>query len=500
MGVIKRQGIKQSLVRYLGIGIGFLSTLFIYPLVLEEIGLIRFLQNTALLLVPVALLGSHNVAIRFFPSFKAPDHQHRGFLTLMMLWALAGFLLTSLVLWGGYQWVAGVFEDHPPLYQEYLPYVLVFAFFMVFTQLLTNYISNFQRIVVPALFTELFIKLVLPALILWYFYGSLGLTEVITLFLLTYLLVLIALVIYLFYLGEAHFPLRIPPVARELRKELSSFAFYNILGSWGYMLANRIDIFMLGLLMEGSSSLRNIGIYSINFYVSEVIDAPRKALFNITSPIMAQAFNDQDLGKVKDLYQRSSLNQLIVGLLLFIGIWANLDDLFLLMPNGEEVAQGKYVVLFLGLSKIVDMATGVNSLIIQHSEYYRFNLVAVIIMAVVNIANNWWMIPTQGILGASIATLISIALFNLIKLLFIYQKLHMQPFNRQTFGVLLVGALAYFSSFGISTLGDSTLALIGDIVIRSAWIAGSYVLAIYYFKLSPDINELIEQALQFFRR
>ena len=500
MGVIKRQGIKQSIIRYLGIAIGFLSTLFVYPLVLEEIGLVRFLQNTAWLLVPFALLGSHNIAIRFFPMFRDSKAGHNGFLPLMLLWGLGGFLLTSLILYLSYDQVVLQFSDKPSLYQDYLPYTLVFAFFIVFSQLLTNYISNFQRIVVPALFNELFIKLALPALILGYYFGWISLDEVIWYFLAAYLLVLVALLIYLYFLGEGHFFSPIKPISQTIRKELSSFALYNILGSWGYILANRIDIFMLGLLLPGAGSLKSIGIYSINFFVSEVIDAPRKALFNITSPIVAQAFKEDDLTKVQDLYQRSALNQLAIGWLFFLGIWANLDDLFALMPNGDEVALGKYVVLFLGLGKIFDMATGINGIIIQHSPYYRFNLVAVAIMAVVNIGNNWWMIPAYDILGASIATLVSIFLFNLIKLGYIYQKMKMHPFNWQTMGILLAGLLIYGSSLLLPSVGESILAILLDMIFRSIWIGGSYVAAIYYFGLSEDINDLIRDSLQKIRR
>ena len=50
MGVIIRQGLKYSVVRYSAIFLGLLSTIFIYPLVLDEIGLVRTIQAIALVM------------------------------------------------------------------------------------------------------------------------------------------------------------------------------------------------------------------------------------------------------------------------------------------------------------------------------------------------------------------------------------------------------------------------------------------------------------------
>ena len=69
MGVIKRQGLKRSIVRYIGVLIGMVSMFFIYPLSGEMIGEIRFIVNTAGLLAPFLLLGVNNLTIRFFPRF-----------------------------------------------------------------------------------------------------------------------------------------------------------------------------------------------------------------------------------------------------------------------------------------------------------------------------------------------------------------------------------------------------------------------------------------------
>jgi succinyl-CoA synthetase beta subunit len=42
------------------------------------------------------------------------------------------------------------------------------------------------------------------------------------------------------------------------------------------------------------------------------------------------------------------------------------------MPKGDIYQSGKYVVLFIGLTRLIEMAAGASDVIILHSKYYRF--------------------------------------------------------------------------------------------------------------------------------
>ena len=70
MGVIKRQGIKQSLVNYFAVVVGAVSVIFIYPLDRETYGLARFVIDGGMFIAPFMMLGFSSVTIRFFPFFK----------------------------------------------------------------------------------------------------------------------------------------------------------------------------------------------------------------------------------------------------------------------------------------------------------------------------------------------------------------------------------------------------------------------------------------------
>jgi O-antigen/teichoic acid export membrane protein len=130
---------------------------------------------------------------------------------------------------------------------------------------------------------------------------------------------------------------------------------------------------------------------------------------------------------VKKLYEQTAINQLIIGALLLLGIWSNLSNIYHFVPNGKLYEQGFYVVLFIGLGKLSDMLFGANGEIIVMSKYYKFNVLAVLILAMMTIALNLVLIPEYGIQGAAIASFLAMFLFNLIKYLFVWIKFGLQP-------------------------------------------------------------------------
>jgi O-antigen/teichoic acid export membrane protein len=72
VGVIKRQGIKNTIITYIGIIIGAVNIIFIQPKLLteEELGLTRLLYDFAYLIGLAVPLGLPNIIVKYFPFFK----------------------------------------------------------------------------------------------------------------------------------------------------------------------------------------------------------------------------------------------------------------------------------------------------------------------------------------------------------------------------------------------------------------------------------------------
>ena len=78
MGIVVRQSIKGTIMNYLGVLVGFITTFFIVTkyLTTEEVGLTRVLVDASILLSSLAQLGTSTSAMRYYPHFK--DEKEKG--------------------------------------------------------------------------------------------------------------------------------------------------------------------------------------------------------------------------------------------------------------------------------------------------------------------------------------------------------------------------------------------------------------------------------------
>ena len=249
-------------------------------------------------------------------------------------------------------------------------------------------------------------------------------------------------------------------------------------------------------MISSLAGLESTGIYSIAFFIGVFIELPRRSLASITGPLIAEAWKNDDLPEIQRIYTKSSDNLLLIGLFLFIGVWLNIDSLFSLIPNSEIYSQGKYVVLFIGIAKIINLSLGNNVEIITNSRYYRWNIFLMPGLAALTVGTNLWLIPRYGIDGAAFATLLSYFVYGVFRFLIAWKKLRIQPFSINTLKslaifiiVLLVGGLVPSSGLAIF-----------DIIITSVTITLLYGALVLFLKPSPDIDQLAKSFISKFLR
>lgn len=143
----------------------------------------------------------------------------------------------------------------------------------------------------------------------------------------------------------------------------------------------------------------------------------------------------------------------------------------------------------IGLGKFYDVILGNNNAIILNTKYYRMVLIFGLLLVVMMIGLNMLFIPMYGITGSALATFISIFVYNTIKLLFVVRKMDLYPFTANTlksFGIIaLVFITFYFWDFPFNPFIN--------IILKSILITIVYVYLNYLFKISADINQVLEK-------
>ncbi len=489
MGIIIRQSLKNSVVTYAGVLIGIVNVLWLSTAFLtkDKIALTRVLVDNALLFASLAQLSTSHIAVRFFSHFRDESRQYNGFLGFLLLFPLAGLALFSVAYVFFRPVFKTIFQEHSPQLVHYYYYVLPLVVFLVYIHVLEAYARVHLRIVVPAIIREIFLKAVNAGLILLYAFHYIPFERLVTLLIASYGVAVLFLLAYIKNLGRLYLRLDFSFVRTPLFRQIMSYSFFVILGGLGSLLASKIDSIMLPAYEGGLSAT---GIYVIAVSIGIVIEVPRRALSQIAAPILSTAWKENDLEKIADLYHRTALNQLIIGAFLFLGIWCNIDAIFNIMPNGDSFRAGKMVVLFIALSRLVDMATGVNSEIIINSKYYKFDLFAALVLAFFTIGLNLWLIPRMGINGAALGMLISVAIYNLVKFLFIWIVFKIQPFSIKTLITVLITGITFFAAMLFPSPTDELQETVINILLRSAVITVLFIGLMYLFRVSEDANSV----------
>lgn len=487
MGVIIRQGFKSTVVSYAGVALGAFNLLYLFPKYLQpvEIGLREVLLGAAMAFSFFAQLGMTNILARFFPYFEDKDRQHNGFLLLMLLVSGFGFVLFSLAFTLFTPQIAGIFIQNSSLVTDYIDLLIPLTGLMMLQSLLEAYARANLRIAVPTFVREVGLRLILMLLVLAFGYGWISFDRFIHLMIGSYALTVLALLVYLKQLNALHLHWRYLRVGKPLAWEMSMYTAWLLIGGAGSIISDKLD----GIMLASLASLSATGIYSVAFFIGTIIELPRRSLSNIASPLIAKAWKENDLQQLSSLYQKSALHQLLIGGWLLIGVGMNLDSLFSLMPNAEIYRQGSLVVLLIGGARLVDMATGLHGDIILSSRYYRFNLIAIVFLAAISFATNYFMIPRYGINGAATGTLISLGLFIILKMAFLRIKTGLQPFTRAWFKTALLLLLCGIIGWLLPQSQSSLFMLVLSIAYKSVLIS----LLLGYLILRLHISEEIQQ-------
>jgi O-antigen/teichoic acid export membrane protein len=485
MGIIKRQSIKNSIVSYLGVLIGAVSVIFIYPIIdTKSLGIIQFSLNTAILFAPLAGFASSLTAIQYYPHFKDERNKDNGFLFILTCATFGLSIVFISLIYLFRQPISGYFGDDKQHFLDTLPYILCFTVIIALSNLYHSYAALSNRIVVPAILQNLWIKIAQPILVLLFAYGIISFAGVYKGLAVALFIMLIGLIAYIGFLKQLHLKPNFSKLTPQFAWQMLGYSGFNILVSLGGLLAQRVDMLLVAPLTKQFGS---VSVFNFGFVISEAIDVPRKALAGIAAPMISQSMKNGNIKHVEEIYRKSALLQMVAGVFLLAGIWACADALFDLMPkNGDEYRAGKNVILLLGLSRIVDMATGTNAEIITYSQYYRFNFISLATMAVMNVTLNFWLVPIMGIAGSALATLISITLVNIWRLIYIYQKIKIQPLDSKMLLVIVIGLVAWLAGHYTPSLFHPILT----IFLKGMAVSVVYLLGILLFRISDEVSAL----------
>ncbi len=500
MGIILRQSLKNTIIIYLGFLIGGVNTMFLYTHFLKAkyYGLAMYVFAASNLLLPIIALGIQFTIIKFFLAYKTKKEKD-SFLSSVL------FLPLLIALPIGFCW--DVFHNIIMEYisksnvegnliiESYTIYIYIIAVACAYFEVFYSWAKVQMQSVFGNVLKELYNRAAIMILLFAVSFELITKQEFLYYMAFAYIIRTLLMMFYAFKLYMPKFSFSIP----SNFKEVLQYTFYIVLAGSAGAIVLDIDKIMI----PGKDGFATAAYYGVALFIGTFIEAPSRAMGQILQPLTSKSINENNDKETKSLYEKSSINLLLIGGLFFVLVNCNVDELFKIMPN-KNYADGWLVVLLISIAKLFLMSLGNNGAIIQNSKFYKILMPVGIGMAFMVYYLNifFYNYIGMGTEGLALATLITILFFSVFKLWFVKKQLKMYPYSRKTlqmiFIILLMFLVFYFWNFSTPEffIKKTPIHPIVNITLKSILIVVVYGVVVIKLSISDQINNLVSRYLK----
>ena len=510
MGVIAKQSIRGTIVTYLGVAVGFLTTFFVITrfLTAEEIGLARVLIDAATLFIGLAQLGTSSSILRFYPYFvtntesSTRSHQHavtstqsdeHGFFFWTILVPMIGFLLVAALFLACYSPLSQWFGEKSPLFVNYYYLVLPLAFFMLYQAVFETNANVRMHIVVPRAVRELLTRIGLLVVYLLYAFDVLTMDGFVYSLIGVYALAALCNAVYLFSLGGISLK---PDFAylkqnKPLVRKYLYYTAFLVLSAVVSVLAPTLSSFFITAQM----GLSYTGIFAIATYIAVMVSIPYRSLTAIASPQLSMAIKNDNREETGTLLAQVSGNLLLIGGLILATIWVNIDLIFTILPNGATYAVAKRTVLLLGIGQLFVATFQFTFTALSYSRFYPFSLLFSFVLPALALLLNNLFIPRWGMDGAALATLIADVTYYALAVLTVHLTFRCRILTRRHLLTIVLLVLLFAANWlCLRFMPISNIWL--SSILRSLLIVITAALA-YRWQLSPELTNYLTSHINY---
>lgn len=492
LGVVIRQSLKGTVLNSIGVVLGafiqlFVVTQFLQP---EVVGLTKVFYEAAHLSSSFALLGVSAAGMRFFPYFRDKEKNNNGFFFYYMMIPVVGTILITLlyVLCKGP--IDTFFSRESPEFSDYFYLVIPLMMILAFWSALENYSNINMRIAFPKGIREILQRLLLLVCYLLFAKKILSLNGLMNSMVLAYGICMLMVFLYVCRIAPVslkHDPSFLTP---ELKRNYFKYTGFLLLSVVSVNIMAQLDMFMLSSV----KGMYEAGVYTIALYIASVADMPTRSISAISTPLAADALKNGDFRKANDLYKQVSIHQLMASSLILLFIWINMDNIFQIIPKGDLYSEGKYAILFIGLSRVLYGTVNFGNIMIQFSKYYYWTLTMSVVLTVLTIFTNLLFIPMFGLSGAALATLLTCVLSYSFQQYIVQRKIHGNPFTVKTLEMLAIIALLLGLDMLIPSMTSVSPWL--DSIVRSCVVAVAAAGLVYWLRISESVCGFVDRFLK----
>lgn len=483
MGIVLNQSFKNTIITYIGFTIGGINTIYLYPVFLGSTyyALSNYVLSSANVIMPLFAIGMQNTLVKFYSQYETNEERSR-FLSFTVLFPFLVIIPMLLIGFYFFDDILLFLSKKNIIVKKFIWLIPFIGLCMAYFEIFYAWLRVHMHTVFGNFIKEVGLRTASLLLLIGVYYNWISVEGFVYATAVVYFVALLVTMFYAFSIQKPNFQFEIP----KNTKDILTYTFYIILsGSVANLLLDG-DKMILNQYMN----IENIAYYSVATYIALVISVPSRSMHQIVYPITAKLMHENKHDEMNILYKKTSINLQMVGGYVMLGIFVNINKLYEMVP--PEYAGGIMVVFMIGLSKYFDLILGNNNAIIFNTKYYRTVLLLGVLLVILTVVLNMIFIPIYGIIGSAFATLLSITMYSLAKLLFVVKKLNLYPFTKQT----LYSIALTFVLFVLFYVWDFPFNPVVSIILKSTLMTIAYVYLNYRFVISVEINQVIDKYLK----
>lgn len=489
MGVVIKESIKSTIVTFSGALLGAVSMLIAVKFLSKsEYGVQQSILKISSLVAYFGVFGFDYSLMVMGRTYNEDHPKRAAFLWYNLKWPFFFSILVGVAMIVVKPFVLSRYsEEELKLMSLYYYSVPILIMIFVGIYWLSGYLRSIMKTTFVFTIFEVLVRLLFLFLVFMIGLGWINFEWFLVLF------VAIYLIPFLMYFLKAYknpgFTWRVDQaLEKKERNKIFEFAFYHMFAIVAGILVFQVDAILLPYFL--TDGFADLAVYSVSLYAISILRMPGRVLGLNATPILTDYYNDGNHEKLKELFSRSALNlQLLtfcMSLILFVNI-QNIVGIFGAWKEGYEAIGDLIPILLLGL--IVEMSMGLNFEMIGISKFYRSNFWISLIFIGVIILSFTVLIKHYGQIGAAWAFSISMIVFNIIKALFVYNKLGMNALSKDTFKAIGITLVCFFINYLIPKIGSSSV----DLIIRSIIILVIFTACILWLNVGEDVGHIFRK-------
>ena len=287
MGIIAKQSFYNSVSIALAFLIGAFNTVYLYPTYMGSSlqGLVVALLALSNLVQPFISFGVQHAVIKFYSSCETKEEKDK-LLSFSLLFPLIVFIILLIITFFFHHQITDFIATENEEMGKYAYLILAVAFSTALFEVFYNWLRIQLYSVFGNFLKEFFPRALIFTLLLIYAFGGLDLDGFIMALILGYYLRLLLVVVYSLIKYTPKFSFALPLQFKSILR----YSLLIFMSGTAASLILDIDKSMISNIL----AVENVAYYSVAIFIAAVIEFPGRAMFQIISPLVAKALNDED--------------------------------------------------------------------------------------------------------------------------------------------------------------------------------------------------------------